>query len=274
MFIAMVCWPAMINAQSTSSSSPTPLTSSFSGTGPNQETDYYFSASRGPGQVTITLKLAAKQYSTFARLEATNGGGNTLATLNMNATSSTGPAEETRSFSLATKQTIRVKLTLDNNLDSYTLSISGGGGVGMVGRTTSTDPNPALSNTESGIRPSGISSLGRPTVGKNPQGGLGTASGDSGAPRRNVITFECPATLVATIQLPPGWSAPFGSQLKKQRIEAAVLNNQITCRYGESLEEALIRPVPKGYTCQTYDSGGRPRLVQCKPIGAGIKISK
>jgi hypothetical protein len=265
-------------AQSTSASSPTPLSSSFSGKGPNKETDYYFSVSGGPGQVSVTLQLSAKQYSTFARVEVTDAGGNTLATLNMDASTGTGTSQQVRSFDLPTKQTVRLKLTLDANLDTYTISTTGGTtGALVAGRRTATaGGRPASTSTrDNGVRPTGptvsngtaasSTSSTRAAV-TDPRARPDAVSGGAGTLRQNMITVRCPSTYVAAVQLPAGWSAPFGGQFKRNLVEAAVSNSQITCTYGETFDLTLISPVPKGYTCDTGNTGAiHPREVYCEP---------
>jgi hypothetical protein len=113
-------------AQSTSQSNPTHITANeITAKGPSQETDYYYSFTGGPGEVTITLNIKAKQYSTFARLEVLDAGLNTLATHNMNAATSTGPEQVMKKIELSKKQTIFLKLTLDGNLAEYKITLGG-----------------------------------------------------------------------------------------------------------------------------------------------------
>ena len=113
-------------AQSTNQSSPTAMTSlQYVGKGPSKETIYFFSFTGGPGEVQIKLELKAKTYSTFGRLEVLDSGMHTLATVNMNAATSTGPAQEIRQFDVDEKQTVILKLTLDANLASYKINLSG-----------------------------------------------------------------------------------------------------------------------------------------------------
>lgn len=112
-------------AQSTNQSSPTAITKTYVGKGPSKETTYYFSFTGGPGEVAIKLQMKAKTYSTFGRLEVLDAGMHTLATLNMNAATSTGPAEDVRQIDLDEKQTVILKVTLDSNLLNYQIHLTG-----------------------------------------------------------------------------------------------------------------------------------------------------
>jgi hypothetical protein len=113
-------------AQSTNQSSPTVMNSpQYIGKGPSKETTYFFSFTGGPGEVEIKLELKAKTYSTFARLEVLDAGMHTMATLNMNAATSTGPAQEIKQIDVDEKQTVILKLTLDSNLATYKIDLSG-----------------------------------------------------------------------------------------------------------------------------------------------------
>jgi hypothetical protein len=113
-------------AQSTNQSSPTVMNSpQYIGKGPSKETTYFFSFTGGPGEVEIKLELKAKTYSTFARLEVLDAGMHTMATLNMNAATSTGPTQEIKQIDVDEKQTVILKLTLDSNLASYKIDLSG-----------------------------------------------------------------------------------------------------------------------------------------------------
>ena len=99
-------------AQSTVQSKPTPLTTSeYTAKGPTKETNYYFSFTGGPGEVSVTLKIKATDYSTFARIEILTSGMATLATHNMNATTGTGPVQVVKTVSL--------KKTTDTNYQTY-----------------------------------------------------------------------------------------------------------------------------------------------------------
>ena len=112
--------------QSTSQANPTPITTNeITAKGPSKETDYYYRFTGGPGEVTITLNIKAKQYSTFARLEVLDAELNTLATHNMNAATSTGPSQVMKKITLAAKQPVLLKLTFDGNLAEYKVMLGG-----------------------------------------------------------------------------------------------------------------------------------------------------
>lgn len=113
-------------AQSTDQSAPTAFaTNEITAKGPSKETNYYYSFTGGPGEVTVTLNIKAKQYSTFARLEVLDAEFNTLATHNMNATTGTGPVQVMKKIGLSEKQTVLLKLTLDGNLTEYKVKLGG-----------------------------------------------------------------------------------------------------------------------------------------------------
>ena len=139
---------AFINAtqaQSTNQSNPTPFAANeITGKGPSKETNYYYSFTGGPGEVTITLNIKAKQYSTFARLEVLDAGFNTLATHNMNAATSTGAAQVVKKIGLSEKQSILLKLTLDGNLAEYKIAL---GGAVVFGGFSSDDSSGSIVNT-------------------------------------------------------------------------------------------------------------------------------
>jgi hypothetical protein len=123
-------------AQSTDKSSPTEIAASeYTGKGPGKETNYFYSFKGGPGDVTVTLELKAKSYSTFARMEIFDSGMRTVATANMNAATTSGAATEARTFTLPAKQKVLIKITLDANLASYRITLGGavsndGSGIG------------------------------------------------------------------------------------------------------------------------------------------------
>jgi hypothetical protein len=113
-------------SQSTNQKQPTHLTQTeFTGKGPSQETNYYFSFTAGPGEFSVTLQIKATDYSTFARLEVLTTGLNALAMHNMNATTGTGPQEVTKKIVLKKQQTIILKTTLDHNLNEYKITLGG-----------------------------------------------------------------------------------------------------------------------------------------------------
>ena len=118
-------------AQSTDQSDPTAIDASgYNGKGPGKETNYFYSFTGGPGEVTVTIGLKAKSYSTFARMEVFDSGMRTVATANMNAATTTGMAGESRTFTLPGAQKVLIKLTLDGNLASYKISLGGAVGTG------------------------------------------------------------------------------------------------------------------------------------------------
>jgi hypothetical protein len=118
-------------AQSTDESNPTAIDASgYTGKGPGKETNYFYSFTGGPGDVTVTIGLKAKSYSTFCRMEVFDSGMRTVATANMNAATTTGGAGESRTFTLPATQKVLIKLTLDANLASYKISLGGAVGNG------------------------------------------------------------------------------------------------------------------------------------------------
>jgi hypothetical protein len=243
-------------AQSVSSANPTPLTAAYSGKGTGTDTDYFFSATRGPGEVSVSLKLSAKQYSTFGRLEVTDASGNMLATLNMDAASSTGAAQQTRTFTLAKKATIRLKLSLDSNLDEYTLSFGGGniGGLGTNpnGRVASSQPRPAATAQTSS---SGTTapSLSNP----NPLGRVASPTA-----QQNLISVRCPNSVNVGIRdVPAGWTDWAARKVAVSGISAS--GRQVTCEYKDSYyDAALVQTAPEGFDCTVPNIG--PKTADCR----------
>ena len=141
-----------VGAQSTIQSNPSAFTTNeFSGTGPSKETIYYFSFTGGAGEVTITLDIKAKQYSTFARLEVLDAELNTLATNNMNAATTTGNAQSLKKITLGEKQTVLLKITLDGNLAEYKITLGGavetGNPATEAASTNNSETNTSSENT-------------------------------------------------------------------------------------------------------------------------------
>jgi hypothetical protein len=246
---ALFC--AVAAAQSTSPATPTPLTSAYSGKGPSQETDFYFSVTGGPGEVSVTVRLSAKQYSTFARLEVTNAGGDTVATLNMDAASSTGTSQQVKSFSLAKKQTVRLKLTLDSNLEDYSLSV-GGAVKGSGGSPTGgTSPNVKLSDNRP--RPvahsAATTSESTGTIGTAPAQPVRQAGGRTNNLQQNAITIACPRSVtVGILNVPNGWFDQTARKVAVTEISAG--GRTVTCQYKDAVyDSSLIQSAPGGFEC-------------------------
>ena len=124
--LAILAFAFAAVGQSKDGANPTAFTSSeFTGKGPSKETNYYFSFSGGPGEVTVRLEIKAKSYSTFARLEILDAEQNALAMHNMNASTSSGAQQVVKKIDLDEKQTVVLKVTLDGNLASYKITLGG-----------------------------------------------------------------------------------------------------------------------------------------------------
>lgn len=138
------------DAQSKDQSNPTAFTSNeFAGKGPSKETNYFFSFTGGPGEVTVQLEIKAKAYSTFARLEILDAELNAVAMHNMNASTTSGTQQVKKTINLDEKQTILLKVTLDSNLANYRIVL---GGAIESAAATPTDTPPA--DTGGGVAPS------------------------------------------------------------------------------------------------------------------------
>ena len=145
---------------STDQSAPTAFaTNEITAKGPSKETNYYYSFTGGPGEVTVSLNIKAKQYSTFARLEVLDAEFNTLATHNMNATTGSGPVQVTKKIELGEKQTVLLKLTLDGNLAEYKVKIGGAVELGSSS-SPSTDSSSTPSTDSSSSTPDTSSTSG------------------------------------------------------------------------------------------------------------------
>src|SRR5688572_4017717 len=105
--LVVLAFAASAFAQSTDQSSPTAIDGNeYSGKGPSKETNYFYSFTGGPGEVTVSLELKAKSFSTFARMEIFDSGMGTVATANMNAATTTGAASDSRTFTLPAAQKV------------------------------------------------------------------------------------------------------------------------------------------------------------------------
>lgn len=151
--LAIYCMAVSITAQSTNQSEPTQFSGNeYTGKGPSKETLYYFGFTGGPGEVSVRLEIRAKQYSTFARLEILDAELNTLATHNMNASTTSGSQQVLKKINLDEKQTVLLKVTLDGNLANYKIALGGAIETGASGPSTPTDAPPV--DTGGGTTPS------------------------------------------------------------------------------------------------------------------------
>ena len=246
-------------AQSTNPSSPTPVNGQYTGKGPSKETNYYFSFSGGPGDISVRLDIKAKDYSTFARIEIGNDPSNLIAMHNMNASTTTGSATVTKQFKLATKQTVRIKLTLDGNLAEYTLAVEGGivfsGGGGesteKVGKLTS----------------GGGAKLGKlGSTGSKPKTGTLGSTGTGG----KEMSLTCPTEIEYQIVPVADWDATLYSKKRLKFDSAQAEGNTAYCTYatnsGASKDSAVLtKKAPAGYTCSVYNGGPGNRIIICSP---------
>src|SRR5687768_4599061 len=159
-----------INAQSKDQSNPTAFTSNeFAGKGPSKETNYFFSFTGGPGEVTVRLEIKAKSYSTFARLEVLDAELDALAMHNMNASTTSGTQQVKKTINLDEKQTILLKVTLDGNLANYKITIggaveTGGASTENTGSTGGAPESPGSTDT---VPEQPVTETQTPTEGKN-----------------------------------------------------------------------------------------------------------
>jgi len=263
------------HAQSTNPSSPTPITGSYTGKGPSGETNYYFSFTGGPGDVSVRLEIKAKDYSTFARIEIGNDPSNLIAMANMNASTTTGMSTVTKDFKLSTKQSVRIKLTLDGNLEQYKLSLNGGGPTFSGGQGNSG----SAGNGNSGNSGSGKSGAGG-KLGKllgNAGGNMGSVGNSGGKSKTEPqgsengavpkLDFTCPNEVMYKIVPEGEWNATLYSQKRFLFQSANIDGPRLTCSYksiGSDDSAILVRSAPAGYTCTVFKAGSKSRDFVCK----------
>ena len=266
---AVLITTVSIIAQSTDPSSPTPVNGQYKGKGPSAETNYYFSVTAGPGDVTVGLEIKAKDYSTFARLEIGNNPSNLIAMHNMNASTTTGTASVTKQFKLAEKQSVRIKLILDANLAEYTLSVNGGGGV-LEGGSGNTQSIGKLGKAGAGSG-SKIGALG--SNGTKPK--VGTQTSDGG--NKAKLNFMCPAEVMYKIVPVADWDPTIYSLKKLVFQDAGVDGPLLWCNYSttnDSIKDSttLVKNAPSGYACSADKGGGKNREFVCTPVAVSSLI--
>jgi hypothetical protein len=113
-------------AQSIDQSNPTPITSNeLIIAGPKKTNQqYFYSFTGGPGEVSITLSVKAKSYSTFVGIKVFDAELNTLASHNMSADSSS-PGLAKKKFDVGESQTLVLSFTSDTNLAECKLKFEG-----------------------------------------------------------------------------------------------------------------------------------------------------
>ena len=161
-FLALIVttWAAIADgtlAQSTDQSNPTPIASNeLVITGPKKNNQqYFYSFTGGPGEVTITLNVKAKTYSTFVGIKVFDAELNTLTYHNMSADTGS-PGMVLKKFDVGEKQTLVLSFNSDPNLGECRLKV--GGAVEFSEQTsngnlsaTLSQSNPTMSNSQSEV---------------------------------------------------------------------------------------------------------------------------
>ena len=113
-------------AQSTDQSNPTALSSNeLVITGPKKTNEnYFYSFSAGPGQVTLSLSVKAKVYSTFVGIKIYDAESNTLVSHNMSAATGS-PGIAVKKFDVAEKQTLVLSFNSDTSLAECKIKFGG-----------------------------------------------------------------------------------------------------------------------------------------------------
>lgn len=125
-FLILVASFGSASAQSTDRDNPTPLASNeIKDEGVGKAVEYYYSFTAGPGEISITVDLTAKAYSTAVRFELLDADSNQLLAHNMNAATSTGAERVTKRARVRDKQTVLLKLVLDSNTGDYRIKLGG-----------------------------------------------------------------------------------------------------------------------------------------------------
>jgi hypothetical protein len=124
-------------AQSTDQSNPTPISSNeLTIAGPKKNNQqHYYSFTAGPGEVTLTLSVKAKAYSTFVGIKVFDSELNTVAYHNMSADTGS-PGMALKKFDVGEKQTLVLSFNSDPSLAECKIKF--GGAVELSGTESST----------------------------------------------------------------------------------------------------------------------------------------
>ena len=141
LLVALLLLAVPAAAQSTDRDNPTVLTSNeIKDEGPGKAVEYYYAITAGPGDVTITVDLKAKSYSTAARFELLDAESNQLVAHNMNASTTTGAERVVKKVRVREKQQVVLKLVLDSNAGEYMVRFAGAVEAGAQPTPTETTP--------------------------------------------------------------------------------------------------------------------------------------
>jgi hypothetical protein len=242
--------------QSTNPSSPTPVNGQYTGKGPSKETNYYFSVTGGPGDVSVTLEIKAKDYSTFARMEIGNDPSNLIAMHNMNASTATGASSVTKQFKLSTQQTVRIRLTLDHNLAEYKLSVNGAGGSGGASEGTGTAGKIGRLTTGTGAK---LGSTG--SGGSKPKTGTLGSTGGSG----KELSVTCPVAIEYQLVPIGDWQPGLYGKKRLTFDNVSAEGSIVYCTYSADSGDSstILKKMPAGYVCSVYNGGPGNRIVTC-----------
>ncbi len=139
LFLALVLLAIPASAQSTDRDNPTQLSSNeVKDEGTGKSVEYYYGFTAGPGEVTITVDLKAKAYSTAVRFELLDAESNQILAHNMNAATTTGAERVVKKARVREKQAVVLKLVLDSNTGEYMIRL--GGAVEFQGGETQPAP--------------------------------------------------------------------------------------------------------------------------------------
>lgn len=127
LLLALLLFLAMpASAQSTDRDNPTMLASNeIKDEGTGKSVEYYYGFTAGPGEVTITLDLKARAYSTAVRFELLDAESNQILAHNMNAATTTGAERVVKKARVREKQSVVLKLVLDSNTGQYMIRLGG-----------------------------------------------------------------------------------------------------------------------------------------------------
>jgi hypothetical protein len=163
-------------AQSTDQSNPTPISSNeliIKGPRKNNQ-QYYYSITGGPGEVSISLSVKAKAYSTFVGIKIFDAEMNTLTYHNMSADTGS-PGMALKKFDVGEKQTLVMSFTSDSSLAECRLKFGGAVEFGTVetnsglnSTTTVSEVSPTMSNSQ----PETVTSTGDQTSASSSNGAI------------------------------------------------------------------------------------------------------
>lgn len=123
-----------VSAQSADRNAPTRVTTrEIAGEAVASNTEYFYSLSVGPGELTITPEVTSNDFSTAFSVEVidSRNGGN-LGKTSVIATGKNSEIGTVKKFQIARRQNLLLRLTFDGNAGNFKVKL-GGGAVNLPG---------------------------------------------------------------------------------------------------------------------------------------------